>query len=366
MDDETFRSRLRDQAAGWCHAELIELKADRQIEDGRTDEEHVEEALEWLRPHARLLLPSQEPARAAARAAAPIPPDRATESLLLDKLRWWIEDVRERLFDRREPPFADVDAAKPWLTAAWKHRQRATSHLSDEQVDRRLALGEQIEALRGELEELEDAQLVLQFRTEQTPCWLPVEERRPTGISLEDLIEPEKTSLTARVLTGEVWEEIVGVNAGPYRIFGRELRRMSQATGIFSVDLADLVLTGRKPHLPPATLGSRGAALGPERPDGSHTHSHLEIRLNSPLSYRELRQLHAQIREIWTEAYKPPPDVRLLLLVADLELGADANTFSQEGWRRVGAALGRLGYSGGTDPRALATRYGRYKGQIDY
>ena len=89
------------------------------------------------------------------------------------------------------------------------------------------------DAVREELEQLQDAQLVIQYRTEKTPCWLPeneIKERKPTGIRLGDLDEAYRASLGARVFTGEVWEEPVGIGAGPYRVFGRNLRRTSEST----------------------------------------------------------------------------------------------------------------------------------------
>lgn len=373
MHADTFRSRLCSETEGWPFPELRELVADRFIGEGHTDEKDLEEAKEWLRTRLGRLLPSHESAQVAARATASLPPDRATESLLLEKLKPWVEALRRQLFEKSEAPFDDVNAARPWLAKAWEFRQRPIPQMSDDDVNRYLELEERIEADREKLEDLQDAQLVLEYRTEQTPCWLPEEERKrrkPTGIRLDDLKESERTSLAARVLTGEVAEENVGNSkkkeAVRYRVFGRELRRISQATGFGRIGLADLVLTGRRPRLPSATIGYRGTTLGPERPHGGHRHSYLTIRLNSPLGYAELRRLHTRIRDIWKEAYEPPPDVRLLQMVAELLLGEGTKRFSRAGWKEVGAELERLGYRGKRDPRTLATRYKRRKGQVDY
>lgn len=369
MEQEAFRARIVSAVEGYGEARLqqAEFIAGRYMDEGRTDESDLQEALERLRLPP--VPPYHEIVEATTRAEASLPPDRATESILVEKLRPWVEGVREQVFDTREAPFRSVEDARPWLAVAWKHRRRPISKMSDEQTQRFLDLRDQIDAVREELEQLQDAQLVIQYRTEETPCWLPENERKrrkPTGIKLEDIDEAYRASLGARVFTGEVWEEPIGIRAGPYRVFGAELRRLSQATGFHRIDLADLVLTGRRPRLPSATIGIHGPPLGPEREDGSHNHSYLTIRLNSPLNYKDLRKLHAELRDLWREAYDPPPDVRLLFLVTRMVLGEDVAGFSKKGWEKVGAELKKLGYKGRTDPRTLATRYWRWMEQIDY
>lgn len=356
MGPEEFRLALVEETDSLTRRQLGELVADRYLRDGRTNPgDLVSAKAEFEQRLAELgVVEAPSPPQIT------LPPQPDTEALLLERIAPWADELRESLFDRTEPPFASVEEAQPWLEVSWRSRQEWQPLHDPEAADREYELWSEIERIGEDLRRLTDARLEVSLVTEKAPAWVPEDRRHPSApwIKLEEMREPDPVSLSARLFTGELVEVPVGPSAGAYYRFGREIARVAEATGFSRIDLSDLVLTGRKPTLPAATITRR-----PGRIHRGDFHRHLRIRLNAPLKWEELLELHDRIQEAWTEAYDPPPSVRLLLHVAEQELeGADP--FARQTWEQIATRLDGLGYTGSTEWRALAMRHDRWKKKL--
>ncbi len=364
MKDNEFRERFLTETEGWGAR-----RGDRSrimgvyIRDKRTSAADLEAAKAELSDTLDTSLDRSDVVEAARDVMDIIPRNPTAEHILLEKIRWWVEDTREHVWGEREPPYKDIEEAREWLEGVWSYRQR--EDLSPEQSSRADELYSTIDDALEELGELEDAAYDYGYAIPQMLCWVPAEERSPTRWTLEGLVEEERDLLGARLFTKEVRPIGLGRGPSPYHWLARELDRNVEATGFSLPDVLDHLLTGRRPRLPPVTVGLRGRSLG--RAGERNDHTYLTIRVNTRMKNEDVKKLGNRLRTLWDGG---PDDKRqqdrqereLLKLAYEAiarrdgpppKKGRDYSGF----WTEVARWLEHKGYTGSLKPHALATRF---------
>ena len=85
----------------------------------------------------------------------------------------------------------------------------------------------------------------------------------------------------------------------------------------------------------------------------------VDIRIMAPVTYEDLRKIHAAIRDYWPEAYDDTPSRRLLRNLARDEMGENAGSdWSESSWRSVAERWEAVGMPR-QEWRTLMMRYRR-------
>ena len=239
---------------------------------------------------------------------------------LARKLRPSVSELRRNLFGDASPPFKDEQEAKVWLAGALAVRVER----SEEEEARLFEAEERLRSAAEAVEELGGADVEWTVRPTKVPAWHE-----------ED---------------GYVW---ITVRPGSvYWTFGRAVRELWRVLRLHPSDVIFHVLTGEP--LEPLPVPVRKERWTPAFPGLRHTAFTLELVV--PLTYRDMRQLHAQLRERWPEPDVEPldPDLRELAEIVQ-EVRPDS-AYHRAGWEAVAVEWQSRGREQ-ANWRALAARY---------
>lgn len=339
MDATEFEQRLINETALRIPAELKRDVARRFTSVGRTGNMDLREAKQevWTaqgeQGPGELRSETEDPNYV----VVPLPhrdETDATRALMEEALRPWVEEVRQRIFGCTSPPFESEDDACEWLRGAERlsreahERERARVETGS---DRAFELEERIWEMTAEIEELNFARFDIAYRPES--AMMQTSDHKIVGA-------------------------FVGPTAGAFYTFALEMRRMSETTSGPSDHLSRHVLLGEKLELPSVRF-TRGIshAKGGEY----FTTKWVDIRIMAPVTYEDLRTIHAAIRDYWPEAYDDTPSRRLLRNLVRDEMGENVGSdWSESSWRSVAERWEAVGMPR-QEWRTLMMRYRRFQ-----
>ena len=142
----------------------------------------------------------------------------------------------------------------------------------------------------------------------------------------------------------------------PYGTLAAEVDQMSELTGFRRGQLTAHALLGTQPVLEPASVQRRTGFTGR---GSARSHTYVTVRLNRPLSERQLRKLSNAVRAAWPERETEPPYGQLVRKIVHEVLGDRAGQdWSDDAWESIAEEYARR-TGKAKHPGTLRTQYHR-------